>query len=59
MLTLINSTYGTVGPARAGMIRRFERLPVNCVCWPRTSGDDPQTDTETISLARLAPHERG
>ena len=27
--------------------------------WPRTSGDDPFRHDKLVTLARLAPHERG
>ena len=49
----------SVGPARAGMIRKRDRDGQTVLGWPRTSGDDPFFDIEPVLDAKLAPHERG
>ena len=49
----------TVGPARAGMIRRWQFIYLRRTGWPRTSGDDPHYHGIVQLPAELAPHERG
>ena len=48
-----------VGPARAGMIRPSNWWMTPSMSWPRTSGDDPQSQTRGNTQMALAPHERG
>ena len=50
---------GLVGPARAGMIRKFGQFLSKFDGWPRTSGDDPNVTCEVTCPSKLAPHERG
>ena len=59
MLTLINSTCGTVCPACAGMIRLSVSPPVTVTRLPRMRGDDPDVMKALVALKEFAPHARG